>query len=328
MENINHVQGKKTLVSVIMLAYNHEAYVSKAVESILAQITNFDYELIIGEDCSTDKTRDIILDYQKRYPDKVKIITSEINVGAIANELRCLKACVGKYIAYCEGDDYWTDPYKLQKQVNFLEANADYGLVHGDVNHLNQKTGKMIKAFNKTNKIKIPNGDIFEFLLEPSHSIKTMTTCFRKDLLEKYYLSNKEIMNSDWALIDISIWLMLAYHSKIHYFDEVFATYRLLSESASRTKNPEKLYQFHQKIHVIRSYYAKKYDCSEETRIMIEANKYKSILTDAYALKDFNLANMAVEQLKSLKVKLSLKQSLFYYGLKYPQLKYIMDLIK
>lgn len=301
------------MVSIILITYNHEKYISKAIESILQQKTTFDTELLIGEDCSTDNTREITKEYQKRNPEKIKLITSTKNVGFIQNELRVLKNCKGKYIAFCEGDDYWTDPYKLQKQVDFLEQNPDYGLVHGDVNIYNQETGSLQKAINKTANITIPSGKIFEFLMSPSHAIKTMTVCLRKDILEKYYLSNLEIQQKKWFLIDISIWLTFALHSKIKYMDEVFATYRLLPESMSRSKNPQKLYQFHQKIFNIRFYFLgqKKVSKKTEKKIMLSYNK--SLFYDGYNLKDKIIFKQGMQGLQNLNYKWSIKDRIFIF---------------
>lgn len=120
------------MVSVFMLAYNHEKYIAEAIESVLMQKTDFDFDIVIGEDCSTDATRHIVLEYAQKYPNKIKPILHNVNVGAMLNQMYVLEACTGKYVAMCEGDDYWTDPFKLQKQVDFLEANKEYVLTtHG-----------------------------------------------------------------------------------------------------------------------------------------------------------------------------------------------------
>lgn len=111
------------MVSVWMITYNHERFISQAIESVLAQDTGFDYELVIGEDCSTDRTRDIVLEFQRRYPTRIRLLLQQENVGAGANAFDVLQACRGKYIAMLEGDDYWTDPQKLQLQVELMEAN-------------------------------------------------------------------------------------------------------------------------------------------------------------------------------------------------------------
>ena len=119
-------------VSVSMLTYNHEKFIAQAIESVLMQKTNFDYELIIGEDCSTDSTRAIVMDYQRRYPDKIRALLPEKNSGMFQNSLATQRACVGQYTASLEGDDYWTSPNKLQKQVDFLELHHDCSLCfHG-----------------------------------------------------------------------------------------------------------------------------------------------------------------------------------------------------
>lgn len=114
------------LVSICCTAYNLENFISKAIESFLMQETNFKYEIIIGEDCSSDSTRKIVSDYCTKFPDLIQMVVSGTNVGIIQNYTRLLAKARGKYIAICDGDDYWTDPLKLQKQVDFLEANKDY----------------------------------------------------------------------------------------------------------------------------------------------------------------------------------------------------------
>ncbi len=109
-----------------MLVYNHEKYIATALNSILMQNVHFDYDIVVGEDCSTDNTRKILLEYKKKYPDKFKLILHNKNVGAINNQNITMKNCTGKYIACLEGDDYWSDPNKLQKQIDFLEANPEF----------------------------------------------------------------------------------------------------------------------------------------------------------------------------------------------------------
>ena len=100
------VMNKLPLVSVHMITFNHEPYIARAIEGVLMQETDFPIELVIGEDCSTDGTREIVLEYQKKHPETIRVITSARNVGPNVNELRTDKACRGRYVAYCEGDDY------------------------------------------------------------------------------------------------------------------------------------------------------------------------------------------------------------------------------
>lgn len=114
------------LVSIVCVTYNHEPYLRQALDSFLMQQCNFPFEIVLAEDCSTDSTREICDEYASKYPDIINYIRSDNNVGAVENEARAIRAAKGKYIALCEGDDYWTDVKKLQKQVDFLEAHPDY----------------------------------------------------------------------------------------------------------------------------------------------------------------------------------------------------------
>lgn len=308
---------KHMMVSVIMLAYNHEKYIAQAIESVVNQQTNFPFELIIGEDCSTDKTADIISDYAKKFPNIITVLSSESNVGITANETRCLEHALGKYICYCEADDFWCKDSKLQMQVDFLEKNPDFGLVHGDVNHYFESTNTTEKDVNKSQNSTIPSGDIYEFLMLPSHSIKTMTVCYRRSVFDNYYFQNQEIRAKKWFLVDISIWLMIAMHSKIHYLDETLATYRLLNESMSRSKNPHKIYEFHQMISEIRHYFLAKKSVSNETKKQIEQESAKSLFYDSYNLKNKKLIRDANLQLMKSDYSLSFKEKFMYYKTKF-----------
>lgn len=115
-------------LSVVVLAYNHEKFLRQALDSVLMQEVDFDYEVIVGEDCSPDGTRSIVQAYEQQYPDRLRPIYQPHNVGMGTNFRHCLEACRGEYIALLEGDDYWTDPRKLQKQVAWLAANPDFSL--------------------------------------------------------------------------------------------------------------------------------------------------------------------------------------------------------
>ncbi len=125
----SHRLCRQPLVSVAMITYNHARFVRRAIESVVSQKTDFPFELVIGEDCSTDETRAIVLACQQAYPEVIRVLHAPINVGASANGLRVDQRCRGRYLAYCEGDDYWIDPCKLQEQVRILEQDANIGMV-------------------------------------------------------------------------------------------------------------------------------------------------------------------------------------------------------
>ena len=131
----------KPLVSVCCVTYNHVGFIRDAIDSFLMQKTDFNYEICLGEDASNDGTRGICVEYAKKYPDKIRLFLRSrddvIKINGTAtgryNFIETLKECKGKYIALCEGDDYWTDPYKLQKQVDFLEANSEYSFCGSEI---------------------------------------------------------------------------------------------------------------------------------------------------------------------------------------------------
>lgn len=116
------------MVSVNMITYGHENYIRQAIEGVLMQETNFEFDLIIADDCSPDNTQKIVEEIIERHPKgyRIKYFRHKQNIGMNANSMFAFEQCKGKYIAICEGDDYWTDPLKLQKQVDFLEGNSDY----------------------------------------------------------------------------------------------------------------------------------------------------------------------------------------------------------
>ena len=112
-------------VSILMITYNHEKYIAEALDSVLMQEVDFDYEIVIGEDCSTDGTREIVLAYQRRHPDRIRPLLPASNIGMIQNFVQTYQACRGELVAILEGDDFWTCSKKLQKQVDFLDAHPE-----------------------------------------------------------------------------------------------------------------------------------------------------------------------------------------------------------
>ena len=123
---------KHPVVSVHMITYNHEPYIRQAIEGVMMQKTDFEFELVIGEDASQDKTREICFEYQKKYPDKIRVLWWHENLRKVnhpggGNSRRVYARCRGEFIALCEGDDYWIDPLKLQKQVDVMRKNPSVG---------------------------------------------------------------------------------------------------------------------------------------------------------------------------------------------------------
>lgn len=177
------VLPKNILVSVVLITYNHEKYIREAIEGILMQKTNFAFELIIGEDASIDSTREIVEEYAKKNPEIIKLLKSEKNIGMTKNYIRTLRAVTGVYIALCEGDDYWTDELKLQKQVDFMELYPQCTLCYHAYQTIYIKpdnscsVGKIIGSKVTTNKIISSN-----IAIERVYA-RTVTILFRSSIL-------------------------------------------------------------------------------------------------------------------------------------------------
>lgn len=205
----------RILCSVLMITYNHEKYIAQAIDSVLMQKTNFDFEIVIGEDCSTDRTREIVLEYKAKHPDKIKLLLQEKNVGMMQNFIDTLNACKGKYIAMLEGDDYWTDQYKLKKQVDILEAHPEYSM-----------------CFTARNVVDSDN----KFLREEHYPDKIYTT---KDVVEGFIPSTQTIVLRNYQDLHKFLYQnhnhpsgdrLITYYcsllGNIYYLDEITATYR------------------------------------------------------------------------------------------------------
>lgn len=211
------------LLSVCMITYNHEAFIAQAIEGVLAQKTTFPIELVIGEDHSTDNTWTICARYAAQYPTIIRLLSSEANLGAVKNNFKTLSNCKGKYVAICEGDDFWVDPLKLQKQVDFLEKNEDYGLVYTDIQVVSAE-GKPF-TFEPMEKIKkeYRSGNVF-FKLFVDNFIPTCTVVFRSKLLQ--FLQSLD-QDKYWYILDHYLWLRVAGCSNVHFINDVTAHYRV-----------------------------------------------------------------------------------------------------
>jgi glycosyltransferase involved in cell wall biosynthesis len=217
------------IVSVCMITYNHDAYIRQAIEGVLLQECNFRVELIIGEDCSTDNTAKIIQSYAIKFPQKIKVRYNRPNLGMIPNFIKTLQECTGKYIAICEGDDYWTDPYKLQKQVDFLEANKEYGLVFSrfEAYHENSKQSAESKFVSW-------DGHVF-FAMQRRPIGSTLTSVMRKTALEP--LMARIVKQNLQFTIDIWFWQQITLNWKMHCIDDVTAVYRVHPGGATKRRD-------------------------------------------------------------------------------------------
>lgn len=309
------VLSKNPLISVKMITYNHEPYISQAIEGVVKQKTEYPFELIIGEDCSTDGTREIVFDYQRKYPGIIRVITSNKNVGMKRNGYRTTKACRGKYVAFCEGDDYWHRLDKLQKQVDYLESHPECGTVFADCDVYYVRNKELVKHSNYGRGFQSPMKLSIEQILGESKITKwTCTVMIRRDLCAQVIESDPYLHQSGQFLMgDAQLWAELALISEVTYIPQSLATYRALEESASRSKDPRKYWRFNQSASEMKLYLCDKHKLSENIRKEQEAAWYNSSLYLAFHEGNIHLA----KEVKKKKRKLTWKEWLLYLGAKY-----------
>lgn len=240
-------------VTVCMICYNQENFVGQAIAGVIDQQCDFPVELLIGEDCSTDGTRMRCKEAAARYPDKVRLLPSCSNMGVIPNFLRTLSFATGKYVALCEGDDYWCDPGKLQKQVDWLERHPECGLVYSQVRWYFDREQRFDRNWGGPGS----GETTLERLLE-SNCIPTPSVVIRRDLLNRY-IEEVRPQERDWLMGDYPVWLYAAARSKIRFIDEPMAVYRILNESASHFRDFGKADRFCRSTLDIRRCFAERY---------------------------------------------------------------------
>lgn len=240
----------KPLVSICVITYNQEKYIAQTLDSILSQEHDFPYEIVVGEDCSPDGTRRIIVEYAQKYPDIIKPLYNEPNKGIIGNYFNVIAHCAGKYIMECAGDDYWL-PGKVKTQVDFMEANPDIGMCYGKAAMLDVETSSFLKREFGT------KWETFPLLLQ-DNKIPALTVCIKKECLFKY-MEEIEPLTRPWLMEDYPMWLWIAKNSQIKFLNSKFGVYRIGQDSASFEKNMEKKLAFSKNYHDIKRFYGERY---------------------------------------------------------------------
>lgn len=217
---------KRPLVSISCITYNHQDFIEECLNGFFMQQCDFDVELVISDDKSTDGTVKVIERCLQRKPDNftIRFTAHEQNMGASPNFVWCMQQCTGKYIALCEGDDYWTDPHKLQKQVDFLEPNEEYSLVCGGYMSVNTVTGEKTVVLKESPDKSLTSTKGFDITIEMFFQdwyTKTLTVVFRADLfnLEKFV---KYRYTSD-----TQVFYHLLKQRKGYYLQEVLGAYNM-----------------------------------------------------------------------------------------------------
>lgn len=248
-------------VTVCIFAYNLEKYISKAIESVLMQRTEFPFELLIAEDRSTDATRVICESYRDNYPEKVRLLLREENLGMIRNVFDTLKTINSEFVAILDGDDYWIDPLKLQMQYDFMTEYPDFSLCCHNSIVLHEDHEIAPYLFNPRNQNEILSlNDIIE-----KWSMATATMFYRNSIMEF----------PDWIFkahnFDLAIQIILAHKGKVKYMPEPMAVYRKTMASNSFNPNYPQDYVYYRMIDLLTSvndFYGLKYNAQISKRIL------------------------------------------------------------
>tara|TARA_R110002051_G_scaffold238375_2_gene299117 strand:+ start:7997 stop:9106 length:1110 start_codon:yes stop_codon:yes gene_type:complete len=275
------LNDKEVVVSISCLAFNHELYIRQCLDGFIMQKTNFAFEVLIYDDASTDNTVEIIKEYEVKYPELIKPIyqsENQYSKGVKVSSTYNWSRVKGKYIAMCEGDDYWSDPLKLQKQVDFLEKNEDYGLVHTNFDTYYQDSNYFLKNTHTVYNIEIKDNctlNYWNLFGEAMATIKTLTACFRYDLIKEWQSVTPE---NKWLVGDFPMYFFMSLKSKVGYLNESTSVYRTVPQgSLSNVGNDINKKLNIRKTYVdIRLYFFEKYQ--------LEENKFKKAL-----IRDFNI---------------------------------------
>lgn len=209
----------KPLVSIFVMVYNHEKYINQAIDSILMQKSNFDFEIVVGEDYSTDNSREILIEYQNKFPGKFKLLLHNRNIGAHQNQLEVLNNCKGKYVAICEGDDYWTDPLKLQRQVDFLSANQEFGICFHKTEEIN--------LFDKSKNRIFPNINNNTIYTIEDYILNNWTATCSIVFTNKFYKNENWFTTLPFGDLGLVLIIMKNSNKKAMVFNDIMGAYRV-----------------------------------------------------------------------------------------------------
>ncbi|MGH8040548.1 MAG: glycosyltransferase family 2 protein [Rudaea sp.] len=227
---------QEPLVSVLMITYNHAEYLAEAIEGVVSQKCGFPFELIIGEDASTDDTRQIALDWQQRYPEIIRVVYSPSNVGMNANARRVFAKARGKYLAFCEGDDYWCAADKLARQVELIEADPGVAIVHADWIRMRWRDGAWYLnpggSVHQRVSLRLLQGDLFSTWHFPK-ILRTCTVLLRRQTVQQ--LLDSGLARRDYKFGDSVKSVFAVAQGLVAYVPEIVAVYRVSPNSALRS---------------------------------------------------------------------------------------------
>lgn len=253
------------VISVVVITYNQENTIARTLDSILMQKCSVPFEIVIGDDCSTDGTRSVCEDYQRRYPDVVRLMPKAPNKGVVDNYFDCLLACRGRYIADCAGDDFWIDERKLEKQVTLLESDPSVTLVHTNWFYYNEETGEQIPNKVDCFRESMTEGKkMLEAIATQTSDVivHLCTSMYRADVFRKAYDADRSLFrNKDFRCEDIQVAFTMAMSGNIAYIPDYTLNYSYgVNESVSYSEDSERQYRFFKSMTELSFYICSKYN--------------------------------------------------------------------
>jgi len=270
------------MVSVCMLSYGHEKVISQAIEGVLMQVCDCEVELIIANDCSPDNTSAIVNQLMENHPNGkwIRYTNHAANIGMVENFHYALKQAKGEYVAFCDGDDFWTDSSKLQKQLDIFKNDQDVALVHTDYSIFKEVDESYLQSVNDSKHI--PTNNVYNELLH-SNFIATLTVMVKTNVLRQAANSIGTVL-SKCPMVDYPLWLYVSSNYKVAYLEQSTATYRYSPSSASHSESLTKNLKFLQGIFTVRKYFVNRV---KNVPLSITIKIYKSFYTESglYILK-------------------------------------------
>ena len=238
-------------VSIFIITYNQESTIAQTIESILMQEGNFTLELVIGEDCGTDNTREICKTYQQKHPEKITLLLQDTNQGLVKNYIDSLRLCRGKYIGVCAGDDYWIDNQKIAKQLAFFNANPNFGAVSTAGYRLLVEKNKLVEGIAPLKPV--ADGNVFDKTWRGGVYAMPLSLLFKTELLK--HIDFEEFIRRKFSVEDVPMQAIMAKYTKFGHITDLCVVYRVYNSSQTfiNFNHPRYLY-YHQGLVEIRRY--------------------------------------------------------------------------
>lgn len=285
------------MVSIIICSYNRQNLISQTIDSILRQNCDFKYEIIIGDDASSDNVRGILLKYKDNFPEKFTLVFHKKNIGLGANWASCVKLARGKYIAGCDNDDYWHNPDKLRIQVEFLEKNCEIGMVHTNYRTLNSKNCRISdKIIHNVNY----KEDLIQTIFSGKFQCCNSSVIYRKFIIDKF-INLDDYISYQFPLQDWNTWISIANFTKFFCLPISTTTICIDNESITRPRDYSEIKKRLDKEKIMFKYLCDKFPKDlKYNKTLYDRYTIKLLMSFAFKKKDYSTAKKYAKKLKSL----------------------------